>query len=662
MRVMSRGATPAASGRGRLRQWWQDRPVRLKGLLVIAVPLIVLIGTTVVTLALQHVEQSERSVAAADLNLTGAADQVLADAVNAQTGVRGYAVTGDQGLLAPYTVALRRIGADRRSLRVAAAAVGDRRRQRVVDATTGRAFSELAQLRAAVGAGAFVAGLRPALEVQSTTMGVLRGQVASLTRGHAALLVSQRARISWLEAMIDRLDVAGLALGLIAGLFGVALFTSGISRRVATAAANAERLGQGRPLEPVGGSADEVGRLASALVRADELLAGWDAQQVKARLALLASIVESCDDAILSKDVDGLITSWNPAAERIYGYSADEVIGQHVELVLDPDLRGEGAEILSAFVREYGRDDSMGSLLVENVQRRRDGTTFPVSVMLSAIHSDDGSLIGTSSISRDTTKQRRAAAELSARMEDLERANRHLETFTYSVSHDLRAPLRALRGFSTALLDEYGDNLDDAGRGYAERIDAAAERMTLLIDDLLHLSRLWRTEIQGVREVDLSAEVTAIAGELQRSAPGRRAHFAIQPGVRVPADPVLIRTVLQNLLENAWKFTGKLDEARIEFGTRPADGAGTCCYVRDNGAGFDPEYVGKLFQPFQRLHPTREFAGTGVGLASVRQIVERHGGRAWAEGAVDKGATFYFSLDAKETESMSNSTTSGEAD
>ena len=652
MRVMSRGATPAASGRGRLRQWWQDRPVRLKGLLVIAVPLIVLIGTTVVTLALQHVEQSERSVAAADLNLTGAADQVLADAVNAQTGVRGYAVTGDQGLLAPYTVALRRIGADRRSLRVAAAAVGDRRRQRVVDATTGRAFSELAQLRAAVGAGAFVAGLRPALEVQSTTMGVLRGQVASLTRGHAALLVSQRARISWLEAMIDRLDVAGLALGLIAGLFGVALFTSGISRRVATAAANAEGLGQGRPLEPVGGSADEVGRLASALVRADELLAGWDAQQVKARLALLASIVESCDDAILSKDVDGLITSWNPAAERIYGYSADEVIGQHVELVLDPDLRGEGAEILSAFVREYGRDDSMGSLLVENVQRRRDGTTFPVSVMLSAIHSDDGSLIGTSSISRDTTKQRRAAAELSARMEDLERANRHLETFTYSVSHDLRAPLRALRGFSTALLDEYGDNLDDAGRGYAERIDAAAEQMALLIDDLLHLSRLWRTEIQGVREVDLSAEVTAIAGELQRSAPGRRAHFAIQPGVRVPADPVLIRTVLQNLLENAWKFTGKLDEARIEFGTRPADGAGTCCYVRDNGAGFDPEYVGKLFQPFQRLHPTREFAGTGVGLASVRQIVERHGGRAWAEGAVDQGATFWFTLNVREDGSV----------
>jgi len=234
-------------------------------------------------------------------------------------------------------------------------------------------------------------------------------------------------------------------------------------------------------------------------------------------------------------------------------------------------------------------------------------------------------------------------------MQDLERVNDNLETFTYSVSHDLRAPLRALSGFSTALLEEYGDSLDADGRGYAERIDAAAERMALLIDDLLHLSRLWRTEIQGVKEVDLSAEATAIAAELQRSAPDRGGRFAIQDGVRAPADPVLIRTVLQNLLENAWKFTGKRDEALIEFGTTPAEGAGTCCYVRDNGAGFDPEYMSKLFQPFKRLHTAREFAGTGVGLASVRQIVERHGGRAWAEGAVGNGATFYFTLDVKET-------------
>jgi len=404
-------------------------------------------------------------------------------------------------------------------------------------------------------------------------------------------------------------------------------------------------------------------------VRADELLAGWDARKVKARLALLASIVDSCDDAIMSKDVGGLVTSWNPAAERIYGYPADEIIGQSILVVSADGEGGQNADILAAFARDHDRPDGTRSLLVEAMQRRKDGSTFPAAVTLSAIHDDDGSLVGTSSIARDVTEQQRvaaelhrAAADLRGRMDDLQRANRNLETFTYSVSHDLRAPLRALSGFSTALLEEYGGSLDDAGRGYAERIDAAAERMALLIDDLLHLSRLWRTEIQGVKEIDLSAEVAVIAAELQRSAPGRLGRFDIQAGVRAAADPVLIRTVLQNLLENAWKFTGQRDEALIEFGTTGTREAGICCFVRDNGAGFDPEYVGKLFQPFKRLHPMCEFAGTGVGLASVRQIVERHGGRAWAEGAVDKGATFYFSLDAKETESMSNSTTSGEAD
>jgi signal transduction histidine kinase len=270
-------------------------------------------------------------------------------------------------------------------------------------------------------------------------------------------------------------------------------------------------------------------------------------------------------------------------------------------------------------------------------------------VTISAMHDDDGTLIGTSTIARDATEQRRAEAERRRRTDDLERANGYLETFTYSVAHDLRAPLRTLSGFSTSLLEEYGDQLDEAGRGYAQRIDAAAERVALLVDDLLRLSRLWRTEIQNVQVVDLSAAAATIAGELRCGTPGRRVTFDIQDGVCAPADPVLIRTVLRNLLENAWKFTGNRGEALIEFGARPDRGAGVCCYVRDNGAGFDPQYVNKLFRPFKRLHPMREFPGTGVGLASVRQIVERHGGRVWAESAIDAGATFYFTLDVRES-------------
>jgi light-regulated signal transduction histidine kinase (bacteriophytochrome) len=240
--------------------------------------------------------------------------------------------------------------------------------------------------------------------------------------------------------------------------------------------------------------------------------------------------------------------------------------------------------------------------------------------------------------------------ELEARVEqrtaELVVANKNLEAFAYSVAHDLRSPLRALSGYSEALTEEYADRLDETGRSYARRITAATERMSALIDDLLLLAQVSRTEM-SLEPVDLSAQFSALARELQAREPGRRVRFAIRDGVWVTADRSLIRTVVQNLLENAWKFTAKREEATIEFGTTAAEGAEVCCYVRDNGAGFDHAFINKLFQPFQRLHSVTEFPGSGVGLASVQRIVERHGGRVWAEGAVDRGATFYFTLNAK---------------
>jgi light-regulated signal transduction histidine kinase (bacteriophytochrome) len=241
--------------------------------------------------------------------------------------------------------------------------------------------------------------------------------------------------------------------------------------------------------------------------------------------------------------------------------------------------------------------------------------------------------------------------ELEARVElrtaELVVANKNLEAFTYSVAHDLRSPLRALSGYSEALTEDYGDGLDETGRRFIERIQAATERMSALIEDMLLLAQVSRSEL-SLGPVDLSAEVAAIAAELQAREPGRRVRFAIDAGVWATADRSLIRAVVQNLVENAWKFTAKRDGATIEFATTAAEDAEVCCYVRDNGAGFDPAYVGKLFQPFQRLHSVTEFPGTGIGLASVRRIIERHGGRAWAEGAVGRGATFYFTLNAKE--------------
>jgi PAS domain S-box-containing protein len=375
-----------------------------------------------------------------------------------------------------------------------------------------------------------------------------------------------------------------------------------------------------------------------------------------ARLALLAAIVDSSHDAIVGKSVDGVVTSWNPAAERMFGYSRDEMIGKPTTILAPADTVDEVIELHENLMRGGAVNNR------EAVGLRKDGSTFPVSVTISPIRDHDGQVVGASSIARDVTEQRlaaslqlraedleRTAAGLHLRAEDLERANRNLEAFTYCVSHDLRAPLRALSGFSAALLEEYGDRLDEVGRGYAERIEAGAERMAQLIDDLLHLSRISRAVVRG-EAVDLCAEALSITEELQRREPDRRVSFVIEKAVWVTADRGLIRTVLENLLGNAWKFTAGRDEASIKFGTMPTSGAAqVCCYVRDDGAGFDPEYVGKLFRPFQRLHLASEFPGTGVGLASVRQIVELHGGETWAEGAVDQGATFYFTLAAGKT-------------
>jgi light-regulated signal transduction histidine kinase (bacteriophytochrome) len=226
-------------------------------------------------------------------------------------------------------------------------------------------------------------------------------------------------------------------------------------------------------------------------------------------------------------------------------------------------------------------------------------------------------------------------------------ANKNLEAFTYSVAHDLRSPLQALSGYGEALTEDYGDRLDESGRWFIERIQAATERMGALIDDLLLLAQVSRADM-SLGPVDLSAEVAAIAGELQARELERRVRFVIADDVWATADRTLIRTVVQNLVENAWKFTANREGATIEFGTTAGEDGSVCCYVRDNGAGFDPAFTGKLFQPFQRLHAVTDFPGTGVGLASVRRIVERHGGHAWAEGAVDHGATFYFTLDAKQ--------------
>lgn len=376
-------------------------------------------------------------------------------------------------------------------------------------------------------------------------------------------------------------------------------------------------------------------------------------QAVRQSEAHLKALIDHAPVGIDDLGPDGEIIRVNQRFCQITGYRADELLTMRSQDITHPD---DIAADTASMERICSGEVDVCSLQKRYI--RKDGDVVWTEVNRAVVRDAIGAPVVIVSVVRDITAQLRAEAEVRAltaalesrvkeRTADLERANQNLEAFTFSVSHDLRAPLRAMSGFSQALVEDYGELLDQTGRGYTANIQAASEHMATLIDDLLHLSRVARAEM-NVGPVDLSAEVAAIIAELRARDPGREIRFAIQDGVRVVADRVLIRTVLQNLIENAWKFTSKRDDALIEFGTTSAEDAGTCCFVRDNGAGFDPAYADRLFEPFQRLHTTREFPGTGVGLASAAGIIQRHRGRIWAQGAVGSGATFYFTLDAKQ--------------
>ena len=228
------------------------------------------------------------------------------------------------------------------------------------------------------------------------------------------------------------------------------------------------------------------------------------------------------------------------------------------------------------------------------------------------------------------------------RTQQLQFANKELEAFSYSVSHDLRAPLRSIDGFSIALLEDYPDKLDEQGKDYLQRVRAASQHMEHLIDDILNLSRVMRSEMQRT-SIDLSSVAQSITHEFSDSQPDRKVTFMISPGMVIDADRNLIGIVLENLLDNAWKFTSKHPSAKIEIGSVIQDGQ-QVYFVRDDGDGFDMAYAGKLFGAFQRMHTPLEFKGSGIGLATVRRIIHRHGGRIWAEAEKGKGAVFYFTI------------------
>jgi PAS domain S-box-containing protein len=376
--------------------------------------------------------------------------------------------------------------------------------------------------------------------------------------------------------------------------------------------------------------------------------------ELQRQTSILQSILNSMADGVVVADEEGKFLLINPAATRLVGVAGNGAKASHwsetygfflpdqltpyrsADLPLARAIRGEPCDNVEIFVRNMNLPDG----------RWLTVTARPLS-------DDQGSGRGGVAVFGDTTARKRAEEEIRAinikleqrvqeRTAELQVANRELEAFSYSVSHDLRAPLRSINGFSRILLEDYQTKLEPAALETVLTIRAASQRMGQLIDDMLTLARVTRAEIRRSK-IDLSALATTVAAEERAEHPDHSVTLEIEPALTTAGDPILMRAVLQNLFANAWKFTSKEPSARIEFGRMTTE-AGPAFFIRDNGVGFDPQYGHKLFKTFQRLHSREEFPGTGVGLATVQRVIDRHGGRVWAESAMGRGATFYFTL------------------
>ena len=372
----------------------------------------------------------------------------------------------------------------------------------------------------------------------------------------------------------------------------------------------------------------------------------------------LDAILQSAMDAILTIDDEQCIVLFNAAAEKMFDCRASEALGGPIERFIPERFRGRYGSHIRRFY-QTGPSSRMGTRR-EIWGRRLSGEEFPLEASISQVAGGGKKLF--TIILRDITKRKRAGEKrklheqeihklnqeleerVAERTAQMEAANHELETFTYSVSHDLRAPLRHIGGFSKILIEDFGPAMDPEARRHLERIGAGVHRMGLLVDELLNLARVGRHAIK-LQVTSLNSVIEEAVSSLQPEAEGRTVVWKIAKLPAAKCDPVLIKQVFQNLISNALKFTRPRERAVIEIGHREQQGE-TVIFVRDNGVGFNMKYVDKLFGVFQRLHRAEDFEGTGIGLARVQRIVHKHGGRVWAEAEPDKGATFCFTLGA----------------
>lgn len=645
---------PFAAAQRRWSARWHDLSLPLKTFAVVIVPIMTLSFTGLATVVLELQERESEAAVRRAYQARTNVFAVYVALLNAETGVRGFLLTREDAFLDPFRTADRAApGAMRRLQDAAMSPEGAAHADRLTTLVERRLANWHTNLASGDSPTALAASLREGKAIMDEIQQTLAAMLSIETRQ-----IEERSLARDELLRRNRWFVGSSVIGGVGGGLVIAwLFMAGLAGRVNALEHDARRLAGGQPLEPPRrASRDAVGRLEATLQRASALLMERE-RELRHAAEAVRDLYEHAPCGYHSLDATGTVIRMNATELRWLGYDAHEVIG----LKGFPDLiteasRADFARLFPGFKRDGILQDAEFELV------RKDGSILPVSLSASAIYGAEGQYVASRSTVFDITARRTAERAVTALNAELQRQldtqaalNHELEAFSYSVSHDLRAPLRSIDGFAQALVEDCADQLDEAGRAHLARVRAAAQRMGRLIDDMLMLSRVTRSELRLAR-VDISALAAEIAQRCNEQAPARAVAWHIQPGLEVVGDHALLQTALENLLANAWKFTSRTPGARIAVEPAGAPPGYAGIAVRDNGAGFDMRYADKLFGAFQRLHNAADFPGTGIGLAIVQRVVAKHGGSVRAEGVPDAGATVTVILPARAMDTTGEST------